>query len=55
MEKKDYIIPETTLFYPETESALLQTSPDNEIGEGSGEDLEAKKLIDKLFDDEEEL
>ena len=53
MEKKDYIIPETTLFYPETESALLDSTIIDQ-GNGDGE-LESKKLTDKLFDDEEEL
>ena len=54
MEKKEYLIPETTLFYPETESAILQDSLEVDQGEDNGE-VEAKKLTDKLFDDEEEL
>lgn len=52
MEKKEYITPDSICLEPSAESPFM-----NEIisqGEDNGE-VEAKKLTDKLFDDEEEL
>lgn len=50
MEKKEYITPDSICLEPSVESPFM-----DEILSGEGEDLEAKKLTDKLFDDEEEL
>ena len=51
MEKKEYITPDSICLEPSVESPFM----DEIISDENDATFEAKKLTDKLFDDEEEL